>query len=310
MRTLPIFPAVVPRSLLPLLVCSLCFASFVPQAQTETRPDHAAAAPLPFFSPFGLGQKSDSAPQAVSVASPRPIDIFSIPPEKLGDLMMVHQRYLAAIEAYQRAPRDSAVVWNKLGMAYQHMYALDIAKLQYEKALQLNPKYAEAINNLGTVYYGQQNYHKAEKYYRKAIKLKSNCATFYSNLGTAYFSDHNYKRGIQAYRKAFSLDPEVFLSNPLERIAEMGPAEAQAALNYALARLYAEAGLVKDAIHYLRMAYMSGFDDNDKLMKDKGFAAIRKTPQFRLFMTEEHIKDPSEAEQQSLFQQVNSPRNR
>jgi len=256
-----------------------------------------------------MGQQSYSAPQAVAVASPRPFDIYSIPPEKLGDLMMVHQRYLAAVEAYQRASHDSAVVWNKLGMAYQHMYALDIAKLQYEKALQLNPKYAEAINNLGTVYYGQQNYHKAEKYYREAIKLKSNCATFYSNLGTAYFSDHDYKHGIKAYRKAFALDPEVFFSNPLERVAEMGPAEAQVALNYALARLYAEAGKVNDAIHYLRIAYLSGFDDSDKLMKDKGFAAIRKTPQFRLFMTEEHIKAPDDADQQSLLQ-GNSPRHR
>lgn len=225
----------------------------------------------------------------------------------MGDLMMVHQRYLAAIEAYQRAPRDSAVVWNKLGMAYQHMYALDIAKLQYEKALQLNPKYPEALNNLGTVYYGQRNYHKAEKYYRKALKLKPNCATFYSNLGTAYFADHDYKRGINAYRKAFSIDPEVFIGNPLEKVAEMGPRDEQIALNYALARLYAEAGMFKDAIHYLRMAYMSGFNDNDKLMKDKGFAALRRTSQFRLFMTEEHIKDTNDTEQ-SLNLQGNSAR--
>lgn len=310
MRMFHKFPAAVPLSLLPLLLCPLCLVVCVPQGAGETLLDHAAAPPLPYFSPFGLGQQSYSAPQTVSVASTPPFDIGSIPPEALGDLMMVHQRYLAAIEAYQRAPRDSAVVWNKLGMAYQHMYALDIAKLQYEKALQLDPKYAEAINNLGTVYYGQQNYRKAEKYYRRAIKLKSGCATFYSNLGTAYFSDHNYKHGIQAYRKAFALDPEVFLGNPLERVAEMGPVEEQVALNYALARLYAEAGMVNDAIHYLRVAYLSGFDDNNKLMKDKGFAALRRTPQFRLFMTEEHIKDPNDADQQSFFLQANSPRHR
>ena len=301
MRTLHKYPAFAPHWLLPLFLCSVCLGAYVCQARGETLLDHAAASPLPYFSPFGLGRQNYSAPQAVSAASP-PFNVYSIPPEKLGDLMMIHQRYLAAVEAYQRASHDSAVVWNKLGMAYQHMYALDVAKLQYEKALQLNPNYAEAINNLGTVYYGQQNYRKAERYYRKAIKLKSHCAAFYSNLGTAYFSDHDYKHGIQAYRTAFALDPEVFLSNPLERVAELGPAEAQVALNYALARLYAEAGQVNDAIHYLRMAYMSGFDDNDKLMKDKGFAAIRKTPQFRLFMAEEHIKDPNDADQQSLLQ--------
>lgn len=310
MRTLPKLPAAIPRSLLPLLLCSVCFALYPRPAYSEAPLVHADAPPVPFFSPFGPGRRQSNSPQAVRVASPPPLDPYSIPPEELGDLMMIHQRYLAAIEAYQRAPRSSAEVWNKLGMAYQHMYALDIAKLQYEKALQLNPRYAEAINNLGTVYYGERDYHKAEKYYHKAIRLKPNCAAFYSNLGTAYFTDRDYKHGIKAYRKAFSLDPEVFLSNPLQRVAEMAPPEQEAALNYALARLYAQAGMVEDAIHCLRVAYMDGFDDDNKLMRDKGFAALRKTPQFHLFMTEEHIKDPNQAEQESFFIEANSPRRR
>jgi len=309
MRTFRGFPAAVSRSLLSLFFCLLCLLPGMRHARAEGPFAHAEAPPVPFSGPFGLGQQSYSSAQAVSVNPHPPVDLDSMPPETVGDLMMVRQRYLAAIEAYQRAPRDSAVVWNKLGMAYQHMYALDIAKLQYEKALQLKPKYPEALNNLGTVYYGQRNYHKAEKYYRKALKLKPDCAAFYSNLGTAYFSDHDYKRGIKAYRKAFSIDPEVFIGNPLEKVAEMGPADEQIELNYALARLYAQAGMFKNAIHYLRMAYIQGFDDNDKLMKDKGFAALRKTPQFRLFMTEEHIKDPNDMEQ-SLIVPGNSPRQR
>jgi hypothetical protein len=309
MRTFRGFPAAVSRSLLSLFFCLLCLLPGMRHARAEGPFAHAEAPPAPFSGPFGLRQQSYSPAQAVSVNPHPPVDLDSMPPETVGDLMMVRQRYLAAIEAYQRAPRDSAVVWNKLGMAYQHMYALDIAKLQYEKALQLKPKYPEALNNLGTVYYGQRNYHKAEKYYRKALKLKPDCAAFYSNLGTAYFSDHDYKRGIKAYRKAFSIDPEVFIGNPLEKVAEMGPADEQIELNYALARLYAQAGMFKNAIHYLRMAYIQGFDDNDKLMKDKGFAALRKTPQFRLFMTEEHIKDPNDMEQ-SLIVPGNSPRQR
>lgn len=250
---------------------------------------------VPYYGLFGVGQE-----QTVSLASPTRPDIDSLNPETLGDLMMIHQRYLAAIEAYQRGPRDSAVLWNKLGIAYQHLYALDIAKLQYEKALSLNPKYPEAINNLGTVYYGLRNYHKAETYYRKALELKPDCASFYSNLGTAYFADHNYKKGMEAYHKAFSIDPQVFIGDPLERVAEMGPAEEQITLNYALARMYAQAGMVEDSIHYLRMAFMDGFNDNKKLMQDSGFAALRKTPQFRLFLTEEHLTKPESAEQSSI----------
>lgn len=217
----------------------------------------------------------------------------TLSPETQGDLFMIHQRYLAAVEAYRRGPHDSAIVWNKLGIAYQHMYALDFAKLQYEKALSIDPKYAEAINNLGTVYYGQKNYHKAEFYYRKAIRYKPETASFYSNLGTAYFSDHKYKQGIEAYQHAFSLDPEVFIRESLERIAEMGPVEEQARLNYTLAKIYAQAGNMKAAIAYLRAALNEGFDDRKKLMGDKDFASLRETPEFHLLLTEQHMDQAS-----------------
>lgn len=298
MRTIHTISAVASRR--PILLFSLVIAlACAPQARAGSG-KFPATAPIPFFGSFGFGQQSYPSTQNVSLASPPRLDINSVKPETLGDLMMIHQRYLAAIEAYQRAPHDSAVVWNKLGIAYQHMYALDIAKLQYEKALHLNPKYAEALNNLGTIYYGQQNYHKAERYYQKAIQLKSNSASFYSNLGTAYFADRNYKRGMEAYRKAFSIDPEVFISDPLERVAEMGPVQQQITLNYSIARMYAQAGMVEPAIRYLRLAFIDGFNDNKKLFEDKGFAALRTTPQFRLLMTEEHMKMPDSSEESSV----------
>lgn len=59
--------------------------------------------------------------------------LASLDPETRGDLLMTRQQYLAAVDAYRQASHNSPVVWNKLGIAYQHMYALDFAKLQYEK---------------------------------------------------------------------------------------------------------------------------------------------------------------------------------
>lgn len=241
-----------------------------------------------------LPAKTTAEPPARAVASITPPSDFgmaNLTPEMQGDLMMIHQRYLAAISAYERGPRDSSVVWNKMGIAYQHMYALDFAKLQYEKALSLNPKYPEALNNLGTVYYGEKDYKKAEKYYKKALRLKPACASFYSNLGTAYFAERKYKEGMVAYQRAFSLDPEVFIRESLERIAEVGPIEEQARLNYELARIYAQAGNVQAAIHYLRNAFIDGFDDRKKLMADKDFATLRATPQFTLLLAEEHLNN-------------------
>ncbi|HEV2465310.1 MAG TPA: tetratricopeptide repeat protein [Acidobacteriaceae bacterium] len=290
MRTLHRAHPATLRSFFLLLIGSLCVFLFARLANSEMNPDLPAPSESPFYSAFGAAQEGATVHTgSIGVAQQR--DVYSVTPETLGDLMMIHQRYLAAIAAYQRAPHDSAIVWNKLGIAYQHMYALDLAKLQYEKALTLDPHYAEAINNLGTIFYGQQNYRKAEKYYRSAIKLKPNSASFYSNLGTAYFADRDYKHGLEAYRKAFSLNPEVFMSDPLDRVAEVGPPDEQVALNYALARLYAQAGMVEPAIHYLRIAFMDGFTDNKKLMQDTAFARIRTTTQFRLLLTEEHVKE-------------------
>lgn len=212
----------------------------------------------------------------------------NLDPETQGDLLMVHREYLAAVSAYRSAPHDSAVVWNKLGIAYQHMYALDFAKLQYEKALSLNPNYPEALNNLGTVYYGIKDYHKAEKYYRKALRLKPQTASFYSNLGTAYFADHKFSQGRDAYQQAFALDPEIFVRESLQKIAELSSPEEQATLNYTLAKIYAQAGNMTTALEYLRLALNHGFDDKKKLMADKELASLRVTPEFHQLMTEEH----------------------
>lgn len=286
-----------------LALVAVC--SCVPGAGGQGPSDHPYAGDNAFYGPgsrmfyseFDLAQdvpnKTGSNPPVQMVSSVTPPADFggmaSLAPETQGDLMMIHQRYLAAISAYQRGPQDSPVLWNKLGIAYQHMYALDFAKLQYEKALSINPKYSEALNNLGTVYYGEKDYRKAEKYYKKALKLKPDCASFYSNLGTAYFAEHKYKQGLEAYQRAFEIDPEVFIRDSSERIAEMGPVEEQARLNYELAKMYAHAGNFDAAIRYLRNAFIDGFDDRKKLMAEKDFAVLRTRPEFNLLLAEEHL---------------------
>jgi len=247
-------------------------------------------------SDLGLAQESQaettrvsSPPEKLSVNVPSELALAKLSPETQGDLLMIRQRYLAAIAAYQRGPKESAVLWNKLGIAYQHMYALDFAKAQYQKALFINPKYPEALNNLGTVFYGEKDYRKAENYYKKALRLKPECASFYSNLGTAYFAEHKYKKGLESYQRAFAIDQNVFINESVERIAENGPIEEQAQLNFELAKLYANAGNMDAALRYLRLAFIDGFDDVKKIMAAKEFAALREKPEFRLLLAEEHL---------------------
>jgi tetratricopeptide (TPR) repeat protein len=211
---------------------------------------------------------------------------FDLSPETQGDVLMARQRYVAAIDAYQMGPMDSAVLWNKMGIAYHHMFNLKEAQKDYEKALKINPSYPEALNNLGAVYYGLKDYRAAERAYRKAIKMRPKAAMFYSNLGTAYLAQGKNKKGAEAYWTALTLDPNVFESDPTARIAEIGPSREMATLNFLLAKTYAQAGRKDEALIYLRKALDEGFSDRKKLLEGKDFATLRDTPEFQKMMAD------------------------
>lgn len=210
-------------------------------------------------------------------------------PELRGDLAMARQQYLAAIAAYREAPSDSAVVWNKLGMAYHHLFAMDQARRDYQHALRLRPDYPEALNNLGTVYYAKKDFHKAVKLYRKALRLDPNSAPVYSNLGLAYFAERKSELGLAAYRTAFALNPKIFEANS-GLIDEALPAHDRAQQDYCLAKLFAQSGHKKQAIEYLRKALNEGFDNRKQLLEDRTLASLRSTPEFAQLMTEQKLR--------------------
>lgn len=210
-----------------------------------------------------------------------------LPPEQRGDLMMARGQYVAAIKAYKEAPQDSAVVWNKMGMAWQHLFAIDEAKKDYQRALRLKPHFPEAINNLGTIYYAKKDYGEAERLYRRALKLMPRSATVYNNLGAAYFAQGNYKKGAKAYQKAFAINPSVFGNASFRGVAELGSPQQLAVQDYCLAELFAQAGMTDSAIEYLRKAMSEGFRDRKRIMKDHAFSSLRKTPAFAELVNEE-----------------------
>lgn len=210
--------------------------------------------------------------------------------EMRADTLMGEGKYQSAIKAFAGAPQSSAQVCNKTGMAYHHLLNMTAAKAQYERALKLNPRYADAMNNLGTIYYAQKNYKGAERLYKKAIKISPRNPTIYGNLGTMYFVIGDNRKGSEAYRTAFALDPHIF-----ERVKANGVGEAvapreRAMMNYSLAKTYAEVGMNERALQYLRMAIGEGFKDRKKLMADKEFAALRETPEFGQLLQEQGLQ--------------------
>src|SRR5713226_10617241 len=82
----------------------------------------------------------------------------SLTAEQRADILMARKMYREAVDVYREGPLDSAIIWNKIGIAYHQMLQMSEASKYYQLAIKLNPKYAEAINNLGTIYYARRSY--------------------------------------------------------------------------------------------------------------------------------------------------------
>jgi tetratricopeptide (TPR) repeat protein len=214
-----------------------------------------------------FAETNNPTPSAPDVATPHRAAAMS--PEDQGDMLLNRRRYEAAIQAYQRETNPSAKLWNKIGIAYHHMFAFEQARKCYQRALAINPHYAEALNNLGAVYYSRRDFAQAERAYQLSLKYQANDAIVLKNMGMAYLADDKYKLGMEAYQKAIAEDPNVLHPDPLSSVEEGATQRQAVANNYYLARICAAAGKTKEAIEYLQKALDEGFHNRKQLMKDK-----------------------------------------
>ena len=190
--------------------------------------------------------------------------------------------YRVAIDYYRAVQPETAITWNKVGIAFHHLGDMEQAKRAYMRAIKIDSKYAEAVNNLGTVYYAQQAYRRAVGQYNRALKLSPNSAGMWSNLGTAWFARKNYKKAAELYTKALSLDPEVFehRSTAGTLLQERSVAE-RAKFHFYLAKTYANAGMNDRALQYMRMALEEGFTERKRFVEDPEFANMQQLPEFK-----------------------------
>jgi tetratricopeptide (TPR) repeat protein len=226
--------------------------------------------------------QTNSAVSSVAAPSQSPLVVTQNPPtaEELGDSLMTHQRYQAAIESYKKAPRASADVWNKMGIAYQLMFNLEEASHCYQTSLKLDPRNARVLNNLGTIYDSLKEYSNAERMYHKALKLDPKSAMIYKNLGTNLLAQRKYKKGWEVYKTALEIDPHIFQDSTSPRVQNPASVEERGAMNYYMAKGCVRAGMNDCAIEYLRMALNEGFTSPKKIEADIEFAALRGIPAF------------------------------
>lgn len=236
-------------------------------------------------SPSASSFRADANTGQLALPDPVRPNSEAITAEMRGDILMARKMYREAIEKYREITPATAILYNKIGIAYHQMLDLKAARQYYERAVLLNPKYAEAINNIGTVYYGKKNYGHAIKLYKQALKLSPQSASIYSNLGTGYFARRKYKDAVAAYEQAMALDPYVFdHHNTYGVLLQERAVDDLAKFHFYLAKVYAERGLKDQALVYIRKCLEEGFKDKKRFDEDPEFSVLHKLPEFQQLM--------------------------
>jgi len=106
-------------------------------------------------------------------------------------------------------PRNARLYLN-LGNTYYEKEEIDKAIEQYQKAININKKYAVAYGNIGSAYLNKKNIDKAEEYLNIAIKLKHNYPIAHYNLGIVNFHKKRYDEALKNLKTATEQLPQLY----------------------------------------------------------------------------------------------------
>ena len=146
---------------------------------------------------------------------------------------------------------------SKLGLEKQgdeQKELMEGAFTQFQKAIDLYPKYHDAYGQMGLAYYRIKDYDNALKMYEKSLEYKPNNATVLSNSGIIYFERKQLNKAREVYEKAVQINPAfVDARRNLGSVYAQSGQFDQAIVQFKEALKYAP----NDATlhHYLGMAY-------------------------------------------------------
>jgi tetratricopeptide (TPR) repeat protein len=129
----------------------------------------------------------------------------------LGDIYRARSNYDAAREQYEVVARLDPYEFSnhyRLGLAYQLLDRLRDAAASYLKALNLKPTDANTNMYLGTVYLQLNEPKEALKYAERAVQYDPKSADAWVKFGLILDLNVEYPRAEEAYRKSLDLDSD------------------------------------------------------------------------------------------------------
>lgn len=186
------------------------------EAVLKARPDHASA--------------RDGLNRLIKVTDP--------PEHQVRDLMTLYRsgRLADAEQAcrqLQASHDQSLFVTNLLGAVLQAQGKFRDALTAFERAIQIQPVYAQAHNNRGVALKALGRFQEAVESYAEAARLKPDYAEAYCNQGNAFQAQGQPEKAVAAFDKAIKIKPDYpdALMNRGNAFKDLG-LQAEAQKNY------------------------------------------------------------------------------
>jgi len=123
-------------------------------------------------------------------------------------LTLISLLMLAAAPGCSAINTNQAVVHYNKGVTLSDAGNYDGAIAEYNKAIELDPKYTNAYINLGYTYYQKKQYDLAIPFYTKAIDLNPESYIAYNGRGASYLMTKQYQPAKSDYDKSLQLKPD------------------------------------------------------------------------------------------------------
>jgi len=136
--------------------------------------------------------------------------------QKLNYFEKAKENYEIFIKLHDKTDKEIlSIVYNNFAILLKNDYfkEYDLAKKYYEKAIELNTKYADAHSNLALLLTNDyfKEYDLAKKYYEKAIELNTKYAEAHNHFAVLLQNDYfkEYEKVKEYYEKAIELNPKL-----------------------------------------------------------------------------------------------------
>lgn len=124
--------------------------------------------------------------------------VYAVSPNSAPGISWEEEKNLSVLQQQARLYRGQ-------GIEYQRTGNLDAAMTLYQKAVDLDPRYAVAFNDLGVVYEAQGKSDRAERSYLQAIRIDPNYLSAYTNLAIVAENNRDLEKAAMFWKKRAEL---------------------------------------------------------------------------------------------------------